>query len=251
MDGMALLCNLHADGPETLRSLRAEGCSSLQELDGFGVDRLVAVLGLTPAAARRFLREGRLLLERLNGQGEGEEEGRPTFAQPLALAAAPAGALPVGEQALLRRVLERWSELDAGPASRSAPRPAEPEPEAEAEEPGERLAPGRLELLDAGLCAALARAGITSLEALASLRPDRIAELCGIPFTRARRLQFSARRALEADLLPARAPVPRRLLAAEKISLAFPDLPREAAPAPEPAPRAAFPVQEGPGGPFA
>lgn len=260
MDGMALLCNLHADGPETLRSLRDEGCTSLQQLRELEPERLAQLLGFTPAAARRFLREGRVLLERLDGVDLEREE--PARAPAVAAAAGPArelqpGELPLNEQALLARVLEHWQQAEAAPTATPAVTP-EDVPEAvsadieelDPDDP-DRLRSGLFEGLDERTCAALAAQGVASLTELSSRPPEALARECGLAFTTVRRLQFLARRAAQADVLPALEPTPRRqVVAGEKISLAFPDLPLRP-PAPEREPSSASSEREQPGGPFA
>lgn len=76
MDAMALLCTLHADGPTTLKRLRQAGCDSIEAVGGLDPDRLAELLGTTPAAARRFLREAAHLCARLDtGFLEREEKG--------------------------------------------------------------------------------------------------------------------------------------------------------------------------------
>jgi hypothetical protein len=61
MDTLALLCNLHADGPATLAKLRASGCRTLGELENLPQRALAHVLGGNAERARRFLREAALL----------------------------------------------------------------------------------------------------------------------------------------------------------------------------------------------
>ena len=69
MDGLALLCALHADGPQSLRRLRRSGCPSLESIAGLDIDRLAELLASTPTAAQRFQREAHILLLRI-GSGE-------------------------------------------------------------------------------------------------------------------------------------------------------------------------------------
>ncbi len=73
IDNMALLCTLHADGPKTLRLLREAGCTDLKKLAMLGPNRLAKLLRLTPATARRFLREAGLLGVRVDETLEREE----------------------------------------------------------------------------------------------------------------------------------------------------------------------------------
>ena len=65
MDGLALLCNLHADGPLTLRRLRGAGIQGLGQLDRIPLDVLAGVLRATPGQTRRFVQEARLLAQRV------------------------------------------------------------------------------------------------------------------------------------------------------------------------------------------
>jgi hypothetical protein len=64
MDSLALLCNLHGDGPETLRRLRRAGVSDLRTLFALGLEGVEPLLGRDRSAASRFLREARLLEQR-------------------------------------------------------------------------------------------------------------------------------------------------------------------------------------------
>jgi len=65
MDTLALLCNLHADGPATLQRLRREGCESLEALLELEAPVLSRCLGSSEEVSRRFLREALVLAERL------------------------------------------------------------------------------------------------------------------------------------------------------------------------------------------
>jgi hypothetical protein len=93
MDALALLCNLYGDGPATLKRLRAAGLDSFPALEDLEPDQLALVLGTHEAAARRFLREARLLFERLE-EGEVEGEERAPLAEPAPALPAP---VPEGE----------------------------------------------------------------------------------------------------------------------------------------------------------
>ena len=65
MDTLALLCNLHADGPATLQRLRREGCESLDALLALEVPKLCQCLDWSEEFSQRFMREAVLLAERL------------------------------------------------------------------------------------------------------------------------------------------------------------------------------------------
>ena len=61
MDLLALLCNLYAEGPATLRVLRRAGIRTLPNVLATSDWALAELLGGSPAAARRFAREARRL----------------------------------------------------------------------------------------------------------------------------------------------------------------------------------------------
>ncbi len=65
MDTLALLCNLHADGPETLQRLRSAGWDTLREIQAVDLIELEVVLDADKGRAVRFKREASLLRERL------------------------------------------------------------------------------------------------------------------------------------------------------------------------------------------
>jgi len=78
MDTLALLCNLHADGPATLQRLRRSGCESLAALRRLDPASLAQRLEWNERTAERFLREAALLGERV----EHTEDDAPEFAEP-------------------------------------------------------------------------------------------------------------------------------------------------------------------------
>lgn len=67
MNALALLCNLHADGPLTLQRLRRAGCESLAALIETDPVDLAESLGADHEFAARFQREAALLAERVRG----------------------------------------------------------------------------------------------------------------------------------------------------------------------------------------
>ncbi len=77
MDALALLCTLHADGPATLKRLRARGYSDLVTLIQRSANDLSADLDVEPAFARRLLREAKLLAVRVGAEGLEAEEAPP------------------------------------------------------------------------------------------------------------------------------------------------------------------------------
>jgi hypothetical protein len=93
MDALALLCNLHADGPSTLRRLRDHGFDQLESFEHLDAASTAGLLGCGTAAAERFLKEARLLAQRVDSDwidrdespGERDDEwlaheGRPEAA---------------------------------------------------------------------------------------------------------------------------------------------------------------------------
>jgi hypothetical protein len=66
MDTLALLCNLHADGPATLQRLRHEACESLGTLLLWEAPKLSECLDWEEHICERFLREAASLAERLD-----------------------------------------------------------------------------------------------------------------------------------------------------------------------------------------
>jgi len=233
IDRMALLCTLHADGPQTLRLLREAGCTTIDKLGNLSAKRVAKLLSLTPAAARRFTREARLLVERLEPTLEKEEVMYPPAAQSEAVKPPPPGLLrvelpdelpaewgpsspvnrgnlDVRDRVLVDRVIERWrsEEVDApgevplrqvdvptAPRSLSAIQGSEPT----AEVARQRLKVGELGGLDVDAVERLGLAGITSLEELATCPLDEMRAASGLSFTRARTLQFLAGRQLAED----------------------------------------------------
>jgi hypothetical protein len=82
MDSLALLCNLHGDGPATLARLRELGCFELAAVRSVNRDALSALFQGNEKFAARFEREARVLSERL---GESEEGPAPSVSKGGAL----------------------------------------------------------------------------------------------------------------------------------------------------------------------
>jgi len=221
MDGLALLCTLHADGPTTVKRLRQIGCASLGDLEALGAEEISKVLEVPPATARRLLRESRLLLARLgSGLLDRDEEPRASGdpARPE-----PAGVEPPAldrvDRAILDRVLARWREHDAAEplaadASEDPRIPRRPAPAPT----GTELRAGLVDGLSPERVAALAAAGLSTLEELAGADGLWLARGLCTSFADVRRLQFLARRAIGAVPValapavlqePAADPVPR------------------------------------------
>jgi len=278
MDALALLCTLHADGPTTLRRLRDAGCGSLEDLGHVSADRLAELLGVSPAAARRFQRESGNLADRLGRQDlEPEEEAAPAASAPAkvpdhtVLAPAPPAAsrgLDRTDHQVLERVIERWraeealeaaNSSDAGhpdasdrlaairaesrlsPSERPMLEPAaRPVLEPAPEPAGRPLIAGALDGLDERLSTRLQAAGCETIESLAADSALELARRADLPFTLMRRLQFLAGRAAPAALKIPAAPVPSPAPAVAKRSPSF-------ASAAEPD----HVADDGPAGPFA
>ncbi len=83
MDALALLCNLHADGPLSLRRLRESGIRTLADLRGAAEETLVALLSFSAAQVRRISVEAELLEARL------ANEPIETVFEPVTSEAAP------------------------------------------------------------------------------------------------------------------------------------------------------------------
>lgn len=223
MDPLALLSNLHGDGPATLHRLRRHGCETLVHVRAFNAEELAGVLGWEAARAERFLREAQSLAGRL-GEGllDPEEEhevprprGEPERAPPASGSPAAAEETPELEdeevpEELCAEVLERWRELDARePGERTAAARAPDEREADnrdllvprpppAHEPARRgLVESAIDGLDPARVKALLAAGISSVEELAACDDFDLHRRTGFPFTLASRLVFLARRAAQ------------------------------------------------------
>lgn len=228
MDTLALLCNLHADGPATLQRLRRIGCESLAALRRLDATTLAESLGWSDRAAERFLREAVLLrsrteenegvdeveetsfelestlVEELDGldeeaESEEEDEGDPEEfeeedGEEVAL-------LPAPEET--DAVLGAWRELDrvAPPAEPGAFVIPRPEPE-----PDETLAAAAGEWIPAALLERLGALGIRTLRELTRARDLELSRSVPLGFTRVKHLQFRA--AQELASLGARSPAP-------------------------------------------
>src|SRR5262245_51792604 len=107
MDGLALLCNLHADGPLTLRRLREAGIRSLVDLERMQSSALGLVLHSSATQARRFVEEGKLLAARL------EEEPLESEAGPNESSASPYEGRPAPPMRVTApvRAQRPWSNL--------------------------------------------------------------------------------------------------------------------------------------------
>lgn len=220
MDALALLCNLHADGPVTLQALRRAGCDSLASLESVPLPELSDLLGSDATRARRFATEARVLRDRLGS--ELLEEELPEFQPP-----APSASLlnpPVEESStwagpeeggtdeperrpVIEAVLSAWEAHDVREEAAAHDGP-DPDPEIGAAQPSAGLSLGSAELdgLDAEQARKLEEAGIETVEELVEASALDISRSSELGYTWLLRLQFLARRRLGDTLRP---PAPR------------------------------------------
>jgi len=200
MDALALLCNLHGDGPVTLTALRDLGCEDLVGLEALGESLLGDILGRDERGVQRFRREARLLGERLDG------ESRTDAPAPIAVIAPqpPPVASPEPEPEppqvaaadrgpVVSAVLDLWRQFD---------HPVEPTSVSNV------LAEVTLSGLKPDDVVALARVGVRTLEELAEADLLSLTEGSGLPYTHVAHLAFLARKLCdrkreEAPLVPA------------------------------------------------
>lgn len=190
MDGLALLCALHADGPQSLRKLRRSGCPSLESVATFDVERLAELLGSTPNAALRFQREAQHLLVRL-GPGSG---GRNAGA--LLEAEESASAEPMPAPKPYDAALARWRELDALEDAGAVAEPIVEESSAPSHRASPRTSLSVLQDLADESRDALLAIGIVDLEGLASCDALELSQATGLDYSNAVRWRALARRAL-------------------------------------------------------
>lgn len=168
MDGLALLCNLCADGPVTLRRLRLAGVNSLVELERAAPADLAEWLHASVPQARGFVLEAQKLMRRL-----AEENALPAHRPEPAASG--------------RHVLPEPVQVPAALAPVSAPVPDGP--------PGAQLlAPGLFPGLDAALCARLALHQVRTVQALGEFAGLALARRTGIPYSTLLELSRQARR---------------------------------------------------------
>jgi len=174
MDGLALLCNLFADGPVTLKRLRAARVANLSELERTAPERLADWLHASVPQARAFVEEARNLVRRL------AETGAPV--EPARRSPPVAGA--------------------------PATMPHRPPPGAGRSAGARMLQPGLFPGLDEGACARLASYQVRTVQALSEAAGLALARRTGIPYSILLELSRQARRALAAQHVVAQAPGP-------------------------------------------
>jgi len=167
MEGLALFCNLCADGPLTLRRLRAAGVRELADLERVEPPTLALWLHASLPQARSFAAEARKLARRLAEAPAGAPEERPR-------------AAPMSAGVPLR----------AGPAAHET-----------------RLVPGLLAGLDVHVCTRLAEHGVRTTRALAESAGLALARRSGVPYSALLALAREARRHATPRAVPALAPV--------------------------------------------
>lgn len=203
MDGLALLCALHADGPQSLRRLRRSGCPTLESVATLDVERLSELLASTPTAAQRFQREAHHLLARLGSAGHGRAESALLEAEDaLAPESAPQGAAlaPPAPAKAYDAALARWRELDALEDARSAAEPIVEESSAPMPHPSPRTPLAVLQDLADESREALIAVGIVDLEGLAACDALELSRATGLDYSNAVRWRSLARRALPAGV---------------------------------------------------
>ncbi len=270
MDALALLCNLHADGPLTLQRLRRLGCESIDallELEGAAVAHALAPTTVATGAAPtvvvdRFRREATLLALRLEDgadepadrragndtawpedvivRAQVDDDGEITIAElvgdervddgdslasdddepdldadALLDAKVDARFSRVGgdggaardNAAHVDEVLAAWRSLDDATPPQSPTRYEIPRPTADPLE-NRALEETELDGLSPELAQRLAEVGVLSLRGLIDASPAELARRIPLAFTRVKRLQLVARRALAAlpPALPTEAP---------------------------------------------
>jgi len=193
MDGLALLCALHADGPQSLRRLRRSGCPSLDSVIEFDLERLAELLASSPAAAERFQREARHLITRLGPGANSRTDAALLEAEESV--SAEVARTPEPPRAY-DGALARWRELDALEDAESAAEPIVEESSAPARHPSPRTPLTVLQDLADESRGALVAVGIIDLEALAGCDALELSNATGLDYSNAVRWRSLARRAL-------------------------------------------------------
>lgn len=201
MKNLALLCNLHAEGPATLALLRRDGCEGLAALLEYEARDLARLLEWDDGRAERFLREGGELSERL---ADGVREPESASLGRESWDADDEEAEDVREEldsAPMRDVLVAWRGLDEReppppPEEFVLPRPAEARP-------GTALRALALEGLEVDLLRRLGELGVKTAEELAERPALELSRALGIGLTRVLRVRFLVGRATRGvELLP-------------------------------------------------
>ena len=190
MDALALLCNLHGDGPVTLTALRDLGCEDLVGLEALGESLLGEILERDERGVQRFRREARLLGERLDDELPTDTPAPIAVIapQPPPVASIELEPEPVPETPtvpdtdsgpVVSAVLDLWRQLD----TQTKPAPVS---NVLAEVPLSGLKPDDV--------VALARAGVRTLEELAEADLLSLTRGSELPYTHVAHLAFLARK---------------------------------------------------------
>lgn len=206
MDALALLCNLHANGPTTMRRLARAGITRLDQISAVTVEELAESLNGPPSHALRFIAEAEQLLRRgAVGILEPEEPlertetraGEPVveFTNPGEMDAVSPDTAAVTAEVTAGATLEASAETTvrvATPVSSATSLPADEN----------MLHPGLIEGLDDALCRKLVGQGVRTLRALHDTAGLSLARRIDLPLTQLLDLKYESQNALRATLHP-------------------------------------------------
>jgi len=125
MDALALFCNLHGNGPETLAALRDAGCERLGQVADMEAERLEALLGRDASGVARFQREAAVLARRVDGELEADPGPKP---QPVVEPEPTTSVLQPAAREVRPNDLDRERALLESLQSKSEDDPAPPKP---------------------------------------------------------------------------------------------------------------------------
>lgn len=208
MDGLALLCNLCADGPVTLRRLRPH-VRDLATLEHTPAETLAEWIQCSVPQARAFAEEAAILRHRIGEQALAPEppraasSRRDSSAGPELHGFAGFGTRPIVEPARTAPVdelpdLPEATQFEARPAGEEpigAVRVSSPDvdPEADGDLGRTLLRVGLLPGLDAQACGRLSEAGVRTVRALAEGAGLALSRRTEIPYSRLLGLARAAR----------------------------------------------------------
>lgn len=225
MDALALLCNLHGDGPVTMAALRDIGCEDLLGLEAIGDQMLEQLLRRDSSGVARFRREARLLHERIEGECLVEVEPKPVellepepsveveaelipASQSVADESSPAPQGQAGSP-VVDAVLELWRSFDQDSVDLDHQGVQAPiEADADTEELSAQLSEVEINGLRATELEALAGAGIVTLAQFAEADPLVLSRQIGLAYTHLAHLAYLARKLHQRaqGMIPAKAP---------------------------------------------
>ncbi len=198
MDGLALLCNLHADGPLSLRRLRQAGVRKLEHVARLELPKLCSLLEASQAQAKRFVQEASWLAERVYETAESAPEPEPR--EESATRQAPGTWVLEDGTVVFRTPMAREREQTRVKTLVPSP-PAGETP----------LRPGVVEGLDAATCERLIAHGVRSFELFVELANLSLARRLQMPLTRLLDLQQRARQLLTGRTAGRRAEARKRV----------------------------------------